>query len=162
MVMEQGDWTTVSGTAAAQRWLRARVATTGSNCVVGAQNDDMAMGARAALISAALELDQPELGDIPVTGCDGTVDQGQAWVRNRDLRATVVMPPTSAKAVDVIALAFGSGKIPTSDIQIEERVYSFPEIDLIGTADSTKLATRVPNVRPRALSMREKTGKEAG
>jgi ABC-type sugar transport system substrate-binding protein len=161
-VMEQGDWSNASGAAAVQRWLQARVATAGSNCVVGAQNDDMAMGARAALVSAAHEMRQPELEEIPVTGCDGTVDQGRAWVKNKDLRATVVMPPTAAKAVDVLALAFGSGKIPTSDISVEEPVYSFPDLDLIGARDSTKSATRVLDARPRSLFMRDKTGREAG
>ncbi|MGA2450876.1 MAG: sugar ABC transporter substrate-binding protein [Polyangiaceae bacterium] len=153
-VMEQGDWSTGSGAAAVQRWLRARMATTVKDCVVGAQNDDMAMGARAALVEAAVELKQPELSDIPVTGCDGTGSQGQVWVRDKELAATVVMPPTAAKAVEVLAQAFETGKAPPGDIEVDEKARSFPDLELIGAPEPTKSAPRILNARSKALSVR--------
>ena len=152
-VMEQGDWSNASGSAAVQRWLRARVATTSVSCVVGAQNDDMAMGARTTLIESAVELKQPELRDIPVTGCDGTPAQGQVWVRDKELRATVIMPATAARAVDVLAEAFESGKAPSA-----------PERLLLPTSRWTIRLARsqtwsssglpTPPSRPRESSMR--------
>jgi ABC-type sugar transport system substrate-binding protein len=154
MVVEQGDWSNASGHAAAERWLRSRVATTTTNCVVGAQNDDMAMGARAALVAAAVRMNQPELEFVPVTGSDGTMSQGQKWVMNRDLRATVVMPPTIGKAVDVVALALNSAKIPTGDISVDERAYSFPDLELIAPPEPAKSSPRFVNARARASSVR--------
>jgi ABC-type sugar transport system substrate-binding protein len=128
MVLAQGDWSSASGSAAVQHWLRTRI-TTVKACVVGAQNDTMAISARAALVSGALELKQPELMDVPVTGCDGTPAQGQACVRSHELRATVVIPSSADRAVDELASAFASGRSPEADIVLD--VASFPDISSI-------------------------------
>jgi ABC-type sugar transport system substrate-binding protein len=149
MVVAQGDWSSASGTAAVQHWLRTRI-TTASACAVGAQNDSMAIGARAALMSAALELKQPHLMDIPITGCDGTVAQGQACVRSRELSATVVVPSSADRAVDELASAFATGRGPTADIVLD--VSSFPELPNI-EPPKNQTGRSVPP-RPKAAAAR--------
>jgi ABC-type sugar transport system substrate-binding protein len=152
LVISQGDWSAASGTSAVQHWLRTRIAPAVSDCVVGAQNDGMAMGARAALVAAALELKRPELMDVPVTGCDGTVAQGQACVRSRELCATVVVPSSADRAVDAIAAAFASGMVPTADISMD--VSSFPDVARIERSKLLKPAARSVNQRTKATLAR--------
>ncbi|MGA2448684.1 MAG: substrate-binding domain-containing protein [Polyangiaceae bacterium] len=134
MVIENGDWSLVSGERAIQSRLRTPGAFTGSNWIVGAQNDLMAVGARSALQAAAAELKRPELAEIPVTGCDGTRTYGQTMVRTRKLAATVVLPPTAERAIDDLAQAFSSGKTPTVDVLLEAA--SFRALELIGAGVS--------------------------
>jgi hypothetical protein len=110
----------------------------------------MAIGARAALMSAALELKQPHLMDIPITGCDGTVAQGQACVRSRELSATVVVPSSADRAVDELASAFATGRGPTADIVLD--VSSFPELPNI-EPPKNQTGRSVPP-RPKAAAAR--------
>jgi ABC-type sugar transport system substrate-binding protein len=129
MVIENGDWSVVSGERALQSRLRVPGAFTGSNWIVGAQNDLMAVGARSALLAAA-ESKRPELAEIPVTGCDGTRTYGQTMVRTRKLAATVIVPPTAERALDELAQAFLSGRAPTADVLLEAT--SFRALELVG------------------------------
>jgi ABC-type sugar transport system substrate-binding protein len=151
LIIAQGDWSAASGTTAVQHWLRTRI-TTRSDCVVAAQNDSMAIGARAALVSAALELKRPELMDMPVTGCDGTVAQGQAYVRSRELCATVVIPSSADRAVNELALVFASGKVPMVDITLD--VSSFPDIARIEKSTPAKPTGLPSSPRPKRASAR--------
>jgi ABC-type sugar transport system substrate-binding protein len=149
IVVEPGDWSMASGVSPVENWLRNRGAETATNLVVGAQNDSMAMGARSALVSAAVAMKHPELADVPVTGCDGTPTYGLELVTTRELAATVVVPPTTDRAVDELAHAFSTGRVPTADISLG--VTSFPDLAEVGAATraSTKLAGRRPAQRPR-------------
>jgi ABC-type sugar transport system substrate-binding protein len=136
MVIETGDWSMGSGARATEHWLEGRGVSDAANWVVGAQNDSMAMGARSALVSAATALKRPDLLDLPVTGCDGTPSYGQALIGTGQLSATVVIPPTTGRAVDELAQAFSSGRAPTLDISLE--VSSFPDLADLGTASRTR------------------------
>ena len=62
-------------------------------------NDLLARGARRALVDVAKDLDHPELGKLPLVGCDGTPSVGQAMVKAGELAATVVLPRSSGPAV---------------------------------------------------------------
>ncbi len=148
MVIKNGDWSVASGTWAAQDWLQKACAPAASGCAVGAQNDRMAVGARAALVSAAIELQRPGLLDIPVAGCDGTVAEGQACVRTGELCATVVMPSTADAAVDRLVCAWDSGEIPPAEISMEVR--SFPDLSLVARPAPGTTEPRLGTSRPRA------------
>ena len=80
----------------------------------------MAMGARRAVegLSAAQQRDQ--WMKLPFTGCDGVAATGQAWVRKGLLTATVVTPPLTGIALELLAKAFASGA------EIPERTRSAP------------------------------------
>ncbi len=147
MVIAQGDWSAASGTAAMQHWLRTRIAKA-SKFVVCAQNDSMAIGARAALVAMALSSKQPELMDVPVIGCDGTVAQGQACVRSRELCATVIVPSSADRAVNELASAFATGRIPAADISLD--VSSFPDTAQVEAFSHVKPAARSVNLRAKA------------
>jgi hypothetical protein len=76
------------------------------------------------------------------------------WVRDKELRATVIMPATAARAVDVLAEAFESGKAPSANISVDDPARSFPDLELIGTPDAAKSAPRILNARSRSLAAR--------
>jgi ABC-type sugar transport system substrate-binding protein len=147
MVIENGDWSVASGTRAVRNWLRKGCAPAHACCAVGAQNDRMALGARAGLVSAAIESQDPGLAHIPVTGCDGTLAEGQACVMNKELCATVVMPATTATAVDEIVLALDSGHVPSAQITLG--VTSFPKVELVARPDALRATPRTAAPRPR-------------
>lgn len=132
VVVERGDWSTASGASSIEQWLRTRGASNASKWVVAAQNDSMAMGARSALVDAAAGLKNPELLDVPVTGCDGTPSYGLDLVKTGELAATVVVPPTTGRAVDELAQSFSTGRTPAADILLT--VTSFPDLGDIGAA----------------------------
>lgn len=100
-----------------------------SECVVGAQNDSMAVGARGALMEEAVTRIRPELRDVRVTGCDGSVAYGQQWVLDKQLTATVIIPPTAGRAVHEVMRALADRRPPIADISIN--VTSFPELDVL-------------------------------
>jgi ABC-type sugar transport system substrate-binding protein len=143
IVVENGDWSQASGTRTIEHWLRTRGASSGASVVVGAQNDSMAMGARSALVAASATLRRPELAEILVTGCDGTPTYGQALVGSNELAATVVVPPTTDRAVEELAQAFSTGRMPSADILLS--VASFPDLAELGAA--SRALTRASRAR---------------
>lgn len=93
------------------------------------QNDPMAAGVRAALDRLAAELDAPEIGKTPIIGCDGLPDEGQRMVRERKIDATVVMPPTSPKALEMLDGYWRSG-VHAAEVTLPPS--SYPQIDALG------------------------------
>jgi ABC-type sugar transport system substrate-binding protein len=132
------DWTFDGGQRAMREWLHVLGKGELSRFVLGAQNDAMAMGARTALITPSAARSNPVLGRIPVIGCDGTPDYGRRLVIDGKLTATVIMPPTTGKAVHEIASVFGGGARPDPEFLLVPA--SFPELTSAG---------QLPN-RPRA------------
>jgi len=99
-----GDWTGASATKAVGKWLG--LAPTPVRAII-AQNDDMAVAARAALLEAKLA--DP---GVPVVGCDGLPKVGQRLVRERQMTATVVIPPPTTLAIDLLGRALRTGEAP--------------------------------------------------
>jgi ABC-type sugar transport system substrate-binding protein len=90
-----GDWTEASAESAVNGWLRLKSAE--APALVVAQNDQMAVGARRALLAH-----HRSLAKVPVIGCDGLPDRGQHLVQAGELAATVVLPPTAGAAVELV------------------------------------------------------------
>jgi ribose transport system substrate-binding protein len=139
------DWTLEGGARAVQDWLRICQRRELPKVVVAAQNDAMAIGARNALNEAARAASQPSLLQIPVTGSDGSPEFGRRLVTQGRLRATVIMPPTSGRALREIAAMPSDGRArPPSEIALAPT--SFPELDVleasVGTAASKQLRWR--------------------
>jgi ABC-type sugar transport system substrate-binding protein len=126
LILQGGDWSVESGQQAVTNWLPSN-RRPWSECIIGAQNDSMALGAYNALLEEATEKKRPELLAIRITGCDGLPDYGQRFVVERLLAATVVIPATSGTAVDQVAAALDNGRPPASDVTLA--VASFPELD---------------------------------
>ena len=73
------------------------------------QNDPMAAGVRAALDNQAKLLGLAEIAKIPIIGCDGLPDEGQKMVRAKKIDATVVMPPSSPRALEILSEYWSQG-----------------------------------------------------
>ncbi len=109
-----GDWQPETARQAVRDWLRMTARGRVPIDLVACQNDHMARGALLGLADAGAELDRPELARLPVMGCDGLPSVGQAMVHDRQLVATVVLPPVAAQAVERIAAFLKGGTRPAA------------------------------------------------
>ena len=108
----EGGWDPAGAKEAIRRWLTIVAPGGLAIDLVGCQNDPLAVAARDALRAVSESLGQPELAQIPVTGCDGTPGMGQRLVREGTLRATVTLPLWSGVAVQMAARFLQKGEIP--------------------------------------------------
>jgi ABC-type sugar transport system substrate-binding protein len=125
------DWMFEGGQMAMQQWLEILENRSLPKLAVGAQNDAMAMGARAALEQLARLRTDIEVEKIPFVGCDGSPGYGRRLVADGKLAATVVMPPVGGIAIGELA-AWGSGR-PRPPAEIVVRPTSFPEPEALAT-----------------------------
>lgn len=102
------DWSSEGGAQAMGEWLRIFGKRQVPPCVVAAQNDAMAMGALDAY-RAHVSTGQAQL---LVTGCDGSPEYGLRLVREGALRATVVIPSVSGRALDELSQQLTAGIAP--------------------------------------------------
>ena len=123
LVTLNADWTSEGARLALERWLKSMTKDTEVPGVFVAQNDEMALGLRQAARDAAVRLNLP-LDKAPIVGCDGTPTLGQRLVREGRLRGTVVTPPASGPAVELIARMRRHGEIPPA--VVIQTVTSFP------------------------------------
>ena len=119
------DWTTEGGERALKDWLKAFLKRDLPSFMVGAQNDAMAVGARRAFAVAMQGRPGPRHG-VRFTGCDGSPSFGRRLVNEGVLAATVVIPPTTGRAVSELASMLGGGARPLPDIALA--VSSVPDL----------------------------------
>jgi len=112
VAMLKAQWTEESAARAVRSWLRLATAQRASIDMVGAQDDSMAMGARKAFQEIANEAERSQWLSLPFTGCDGQPATGQAWVREKRLRATIHIPPLTGQAMEILAKAIQDGIQP--------------------------------------------------
>jgi len=122
-----GRWQTDRAEAAVNHLFRIGGGRTKTDLFV-CQNDAMAAGVRAALDGQAEALDLPELAKIPIIGCDGLPDEGQQMVRTRKIDATVVMPPSTPRALEILNRYWSQGA-RTLDATLPPS--SYPPIDAL-------------------------------
>jgi ribose transport system substrate-binding protein len=125
----RAQWTEDSARKSVESWLTL---TSGKKIlidVVAAQNDAMAIGARKALLDVAHPVEREMWQSLPYLGVDGVPNTGQAWVRARTLKATVITPPTAGEALAMMAGAL------TRHTSVAERKLlvptSFPSLDAL-------------------------------
>ena len=85
---------------------------------VACHNDLLAQGARRALADVAADLGKPELTTVPIVGCDGTPSVGQAMVKRGEMAATVVLPRSSGRAVEIVARALSGQGLPDASVTL--------------------------------------------
>jgi len=90
------------------------------------QSDPMAAGVRAALDNQAELSGSPDVAAIPIIGCDGLPDEGQAMVRAKKIDATVVMPPSCPRALEILGEYWNQG-VRTLSATLPPT--SFPPVD---------------------------------
>lgn len=122
----RGAWTEESAYRAVQSWLRLSTSQQSRIDAVVAQDDSMAIGARKAFQELPNGSTRDRWLRLPFTGCDGLPRTGQAWVRNGMLAATIIDPPNSGQAIEMLVKAVQAGVAP-SDRTLTTPV-SFPEV----------------------------------
>jgi ABC-type sugar transport system substrate-binding protein len=108
----KGQWTEESAYKAVSSWMRLSTSVKQLVDLVGAQDDSMAIGARKAMQESADEAAREKWMGVPFTGCDGLVATGQQYVRGGLLAATVVVPPNTKLALEMLVAALRGGKNP--------------------------------------------------
>lgn len=122
-----GRWLMDRAEAAVNHFLKIGGARTKADLVV-CQNDPMAAGVSAALANQAKLLGFAEIAKIPVIGCDGLPDEGQKMVRAKKIDATVVMPPSSPEALEILSKYWNEG-VRTLNATLPPT--SFPPVDTL-------------------------------
>jgi ribose transport system substrate-binding protein len=126
------DWSVEGGRQAAKSWLALVGSTKVESCVVAAQNDSMAYGARVALVEAAVQQGGVALTKVPILGCDGAPAYGHRLVLEKTLSATVIIPSPASRAIDELVAVLAGWRPPASDICLS--VSSFPELAVLASS----------------------------
>lgn len=113
-----GNRTEEGAENAVASFLRLKTGAGGRPAVIVAQNDWMAKGARRAGIAH-----DPTWQSVPVIGCDGLAEHGQALVKAGQLAATVITPGTAGKAVELVADWLEQRQLPPADVMLHSRSY---------------------------------------
>jgi ribose transport system substrate-binding protein len=101
----KGQWTEESATRSVRSWLQLSTSKKAVFDLVAAQDDSMAVGARKAFQELGNSPERDRWLKLPFTGCDGLPKTGQAWVRSGLLTATVLAPPNTGQAMEMIVQA---------------------------------------------------------
>jgi ABC-type sugar transport system substrate-binding protein len=125
--MLRAQWTEGSAHQAVSAWLRLSTSRELRIDAIIAQDDSMAMGAKKAFQEILDNEQRKRWLAAPFAGCDGLPKTGQAWVRNGQLAATVVVPPNTGLAIEMLAKAAQSGTLPPERTYTETR--SFPSLE---------------------------------
>jgi ribose transport system substrate-binding protein len=141
------DWTLEGGTRAVTEWTDIFRGRELPPFHVAAQNDSMAMGARNALESMAQNLPSASTGSIAFCGSDGVPTYGQRLVKQGVLTSTIIMPPSSGKAVTEIASMLRGGPRPPSPIVLTPS--AFPDPDALTALPPPKKRERPTRHPPR-------------
>jgi ABC-type sugar transport system substrate-binding protein len=111
------DWTTLGGTNLMNEWLQIFASGKLPEFGVAAQNDEMAMGARHALIARARVESGFLAARVPIVGVDGAAGFGQRLIREESISATVIVPPTAGRAIqEVVSMLRSGGPRPESEV----------------------------------------------
>jgi ribose transport system substrate-binding protein len=108
----KGDWTETGAYNAVKSWLRLSTSKELKIAVVGSQNDAMALGTRRAIQESVEGTERERLLNLPFTGCDGVPSKGQAYVDRGILAATVITPPMTGQAMEMLTIAIRSKNQP--------------------------------------------------
>ncbi|HLJ88861.1 MAG TPA: sugar ABC transporter substrate-binding protein [Candidatus Angelobacter sp.] len=130
----RGQWTEESAFVAVSSWLKLSTSRPDVVQVVGCQHDAMAMGARKAFQQHAQHADRSRWLTLPFTGVDGLPNEGQAWVRDGTLTATIVALPNAGLALEMLVSAFRKKTIPPERTMSPPIAY--PKIEELGNKKS--------------------------
>lgn len=124
----RANWTEESAYRTVSSWLRLQTSQDSHIDLVGAQDDSMAVGARKAF-NEITGNERARWMKIPVTGCDGMPQTGQAWVRSGTLAATIFIRPNTDLALEMLVDAIKSGAtLPEHKVTEPESVPSLQDL----------------------------------
>ncbi len=116
----KAHWTEESAYKVVSSWLRLSTSQKAQMDAIAGQDDSMAIGARKAFQEHTSGAARDRWLSLPFLGCDGVPKTGQTWVRNGLLAATVVIPPQSGKAIEMLVNLKRGGVMP------QERLLMLP------------------------------------
>jgi ABC-type sugar transport system substrate-binding protein len=105
----EGRWSSEGAAQAMADWFRVGARRHVPIALIVCQNDTMAAGVRRALADQARASGKSELERIPLVGCDGLQQEGRAMVARGELAATVVLPPTTPPALQLLRRFWDAG-----------------------------------------------------
>ncbi len=123
--LKSADWTEKGGQRAVTSWLQL---STSRDCDIQgviAQNDFIALGAQKAFQEIAATAERDKWFRLPFIGADG-LKIGQAAVHRGLFAATVVLPPTTGLAIEMMVRALREGFHPPARTLIDPT--SLPEV----------------------------------
>jgi ABC-type sugar transport system substrate-binding protein len=116
----KAQWTEESSYRVVSSWLRLSTSQKAQMDAIAAQDDSMAIGARKAFQDHTTGAARDHWLSLPFLGCDGVPKTGQSWVRSGLLAATVVIPPQSGRAIEMLVNLLRGGLVP------QERMLMMP------------------------------------
>jgi ribose transport system substrate-binding protein len=132
----KAHWTEESAYKAVSSWLRLATSHGAIIDLVGAQDDSMAVGARKAFQDHTHGAARDRWLKLPFTGCDGLPKTGQAWVQNKVLAATIVVPPNTGQAIETLVKVLRGGPMPPErSLTVPS---SYPPIEFLAAAQKGK------------------------
>jgi ABC-type sugar transport system substrate-binding protein len=99
----EGNWSGDMARACVEKWLRLMLPSGYIVHAVASQSDLMAVGILQALRTLSTELGIPAIAKVPVFGLDGVESVGKRLVDEGALAATVSMPTTAGRAIELLA-----------------------------------------------------------
>jgi ribose transport system substrate-binding protein len=89
----------------------------------------MAMGARKAFEEIQTGEDRDAWLSLPFTGCDGVPKGGRKWVERGLLAATILIPPLTGQAIEMLARGIQSGvQPPQTSVTVSVSIPSLSEL----------------------------------
>jgi ABC-type sugar transport system substrate-binding protein len=122
-----GQWSAAGAEKALADWFRIGAERGRPIDLVVCHNDAMAEGARKALARQAASSGRKEIALVPIIGCDGLREEGLAMLSRGELVATVVVPPTTPPALEMLRRYWDSGAKPAATVLVEASPY--PPLD---------------------------------
>jgi ABC-type sugar transport system substrate-binding protein len=122
------DWTSERARMVVERWANELPGDAQLPGMFVAHNDEMALGVRQALRDFSSRRDVP-LDNAFITGCDGSQTFGQRLVREGRLKCTVIMPPASGAAIELVAKHRTKDELPA--LRMVQPVASFPALSAL-------------------------------
>jgi ABC-type sugar transport system substrate-binding protein len=119
----RGRFTEDSGYQAAKDWLTLPTTQQAKINLVGAQNDNMAMGAQKAF----KENSSTRWAHLRFTGCDAAGEIGRGRIQRGILLASIAIPTTAGIALELLVNALRTGALPTAVTMLAPA--SFPAIE---------------------------------
>jgi len=133
----RGGWTEAGAYHAVQSWLRLGSGKGTRIDAVICQNDTMAIGARRAFEELRDRDQRQRFLALPFTGCDGVPEKGQTYVQRGLLKATVINPPLTGAALEMLDLAFRSNSQPPEQTLVTPK--SYPPIAKLESPSNAEL-----------------------
>ena len=132
----RGQWTEASAHKAVSSWLRLSTSLDAHMDAVAAQDDGMAVGAKKAFQQLPNSPARDRWLSIPFLGVDGMPKTGQAWVRSGLLTATIIVPPNTGKALEMLVQSANTGVMPPARTLTTPT--SYPALGSLGAAQAEK------------------------